>query len=1132
MTTTSAGRESYDCPTTDRSRVGTLITETATPEHDTPPLDEGELADEAVRRVLTWLDAATSAADVDERDAAERLHQLIEDDDGVAFTMQFVDRVIRPDDHGAAADQLHDLVTSDRSLPGFLGPIDRVMLAVGGRLAPLLPRIVMPLARRRMRQIVGHLVVDAGDPGLRRHLASRRSDGFDLNVNLLGEAVLGEREAARRLAATVALLDQPDVDYVSVKISAVASQLNHWAWEESVDRISERLRVILRAADERGTFVNLDMEEYQDLELTIDAFCGVLDEDEFVGVDAGIVLQAYLPDSFDALQRLVAWATTRVRHGGAGLKIRLVKGANLAMEQVDAAMYGWIQAPYATKAETDANFKRCVDWALTPERTSAVRYGIGSHNLFDIAFARLVAEERNVTDRVGIEMLEGMAPGEARAIRDELGGLLLYTPIVDPADFDVAISYLFRRLEENAAPGNFLRAAAALEPGTATFATQEHAFRAAVHGRWLVSSGTRRRVDRTRRRHGPTRTSMPFDNDPETDPTLAANRRWARQAVTTPPDPVHTTVDASLARMDERIAIARSAQRAWHAVDGADRRRMLHAVGDELDRRRQDLVAAMVHEGHKTIAQADPEVCEAIDFAHYYATRIDDLEDDAATFVPFGVVAVIPPWNFPVAIPTGGVLASLAAGNAVILKPAPQTPRCAELVAECCWAAGISGDIVQYVRAPEDEVGQRLVCGADAVILTGAASTAELFRSWKPDLRLFAETSGKNAMIITPHADIDLAVADLVASAFGHAGQKCSAASLAICVDDVYRSERFRRQLRDAVESLAVGPSTSLATTMNGLIEKPGDDLRRALTTLEPGEEWLVEPHRVGGNDRVWSPGVRLGVRLDSWFHRTECFGPVLGVMEAGSLDEAIEIQNSSRFGLTGGLQSLDPDEIDRWVADVEVGNAYVNRTITGAIVQRQPFGGWKRSSVGSGAKAGGPNYVRQLGTWVPTAEPSPESSRWSEAAREDDRRWWAAEYSVDHDPSGLFCESNVFRYRPLPTVAVRVANGMPSALVERVRAAARQCGVTMVESWEAEETDKAFADRVGHLGVSRVRMIGTPGVALRRAAAAANVHLIDEAVTCSGRLELAHYLREQSVSETLHRFGNLVVRRRTEPPG
>ena len=308
-----------------------------------PPLPD-DVADRVVERVRLWLTRG-SARDDDEatsaRVAADRLHQVIDDPDGVAFTMRFVDRVIRPDDHAVAAEELHELVL-DQPLPSFLGPVDRMLLRVGAQLAPMLPGVVMPLARRRMRQIVGHLVVDARRRALRQHLGQRRAQGYRLNVNLLGEAVLGEAEADARLQRTIDLLGTGDIDYVSIKISSVASQLEHWAWDDSRRRIDDRLRTVFRAAATSGTFVNLDMEEYHDLELTLDAFTTVLGESEFTSLSAGIVLQTYLPDSFPALVHLVEWASERARHGGAAIKGRLLKGAALSMARVEAAWAGLI----------------------------------------------------------------------------------------------------------------------------------------------------------------------------------------------------------------------------------------------------------------------------------------------------------------------------------------------------------------------------------------------------------------------------------------------------------------------------------------------------------------------------------------------------------------------------------------------------------------------------------------------------------------------------------------------------------------------------------------------------------------------------------------------------------------------
>ena len=1083
------------------------------------------LADEAVERVGRWLDAAGRAVSRRDRVAARRLAGVVTDPSATGFAMRFVDRVVRPEDPSVAAGQLASLV-QQAQLPSFLSRLDRMLLRAGAWLGPRLPRLVMPLAQHRMRGLVGHLVVDSEPERMAAHLRSRAAEGFSLNVNMLGEAVLGDQEARRRHREVLDTLAQPDVDYVSVKVSSVVSQLNPWDFDGSLQRVVQALRPLLRAAASTvpATFLNLDMEEYHDLELTTAAFRMLLEEPEFAALDAGVVLQAYLPDSYAALQDLVVWHNGLSAGGRrtGSIKIRLVKGANLAMERVEAAMHGWPQAPYGTKADTDANYKRCLDWVLTPERTASVRIGVASHNLFDVAWADLVAGRRDVRDRVEFEMLEGMAPAQARLLRDDGWGVLLYTPAVAERDFDVAIAYLFRRLEENASDENFIHHLFGLEPGSAAFEAEAAKFRAAVARRWSVPDRPRRRQDR-RRESGSAEPAAGFLNEPDTDPALAGNRAWARGIVSRRWPGPETPVTRDAAAVDRVVKAAAAAQPVWAARPPRERRDALWRIASELARRRGDLVAAMVHEGRKTIAEADPEVSEAIDFARWYGDRALDLSgSELARFEPYGTVLVVPPWNFPVAIPSGGTLAALAAGNAAILKPAPETGGCAEVVAQCCWAAGLPSELVAFVRTPDDDIGRHLVThpSVDAVILTGAYETAEMFLSWKPEMRLMAETSGKNAMVITPNADIDLAVADLVASAFGHSGQKCSAASLAVCVGDTYSSTRLRRQLTDAVNSLNVGPSTDLPTTMGPTIKAPEGKLLRALTRLDDGEEWLVEPQQLG--EQTWTPGVRLGVQPGSWFARTECFGPVLGLMAAESLEEAIAIQNSTAYGLTGGIHTLDPTEISRWTDAVEVGNAYINRGTTGAIVRRQPFGGWKQSSVGSGAKAGGPNYVASLGTWRPV-ESGLSDDEWLAAARASDAAAWQTEFGVEHDPSGLFCESNVFRYRPLPRVALRCEADARPRGVARARHAARRGGVELVESNAADEASAEFAARLGALGVERVRVVGTCSHELRDASNEAGVHVADDPVTADGRVEGLHYLREQAISRTTHRYGNVL---------
>jgi RHH-type proline utilization regulon transcriptional repressor/proline dehydrogenase/delta 1-pyrroline-5-carboxylate dehydrogenase len=474
------------------------------------------------------------------------------------------------------------------------------------------------------------------------------------------------------------------------------------------------------------------------------------------------------------------------------------------------------------------------------------------------------------------------------------------------------------------------------------------------------------------------------------------------------------------------------------------------------------------------------------------------------------------------------MLAALASGSGVILKPAPQTPATGRLSVECCLEAGVPPDLVAFLPVPEDDTGRRLITHpeVDAVVLTGAHDTARLFTSWDPERRIHAETSGKNALVVTATADLDAAVADLVDSAFGHGGQKCSAASLALVEASVYDGPDFLRRLADATMSLTVGSAADPATTVSALIGVPAGPLDRALRQLDDGESWLVPPEPLDDGHRLWRPAVRIGVRPGSWFHRTECFGPVLGVIRVADLEEAIAVQNAVDFGLTGGIHSLDPAEVERWTDRVEVGNAYVNRGTTGAIVRRQPFGGWKRSSVGPTAKAGGPNYVLTLGRWHSTDAIAVERARVSFAEA------WSTEYSREHDPSGLRFESNVLRYRPLPGVILRAGDTVTDEEIEIARLAATTCGTVLEVSTPTPragsgsvtvESDDALAARLADSGAARVRLLAGGSNDLRLAAVDAGLAVDDNPIVDHGRIELLRWLREQSVTATTHRYGTVV---------
>src|SRR5262245_43173336 len=595
-----------------------------------------DLAHRAVELAEALLREARAQQTPDEHAQARKLARMIADPHGKELTIALADQAFRSHRPERIADQLAHLLER-YGVPQYMDWWERVALLLGGAMAHYLPSLVVPSIVNRLRHETQNVILPGEEEDLRRYLEMRRSAGLRLNLNQLGEAILGEAEAARRLHAYLALLARDDVEYISVKVSSVFSQIDLVAFRATVARVAERLRTLYRTAarhhyqhaDGRVTpkFINLDMEEYRDLELTMIAFCEVLDEPEFLPLSAGIVLQAYLPDSHRAQRAITEWARARRARGGAPIKLRIVKGANLAMERIEAAVHGWPQAPYETKPEVDANYKRMVDFGCRPEHAEAVHLGIASHNLFDIAFGLVLRAVRRVEPWVEFEMLEGMANHQARAVQARAGGLLLYAPVVRAADFHSAIAYLVRRLDENTASENFLRHVFDLEPGSPEWTAERDRFLAAFERIEGLPDAPRRtqnrdiEADRARPASIVHPADSRFANEPDTDWTSAANRAWIERVVlewqARPPEDIPLEIDGDFtpgARqaegldpsqpgkpayryalgdrgdVDRALAAALRAQPAWAALGAEKRGARLEACAIELGRRRGERI--------------------------------------------------------------------------------------------------------------------------------------------------------------------------------------------------------------------------------------------------------------------------------------------------------------------------------------------------------------------------------------------------------------------------------------------------------------------------------------------------------------------------------------------------------------
>ena len=1074
----------------------------------------------------------------------KRFTRLFKDPKAISVTVSLTDEVMRIT---SAKDSVRILrkAAKDSTVAGF-GLFNTFGLKLIASISRVFPKPVLFAVHTQVKLLSKGIILPAESKKLSRQIKKRAKKGIRLNINVLGEAVLGEDEANERFERVMQMMQRPEVDYVSVKLSSVASQIISLDRKGTLERVSEKLRHIYRTSIATNTFVNLDMEEFRDLRLTVDAFKLVLNEGEFKNLYAGLVLQAYLPESHEVFAELVDWSLERHKQSGGVVKIRLVKGANLAMEKAEAELHGWVAAPYQSKADVDASYSRLLDTALRSEHAKAVRIGVASHNLFHIAFALEIAKKRNVMEQLDLEMLEGMANPEALAIAKRSMRILLYAPVTRADDFASAVAYLVRRLDENTAVENYLRSSFEIGTNPAKFNEQSDRFLASASQRHEISTKS------IRHKNHKFEINDGFENAPNADITkldfLNKLDKEIAAVLKLPIEEIPIVIDgkeifdrtqiegndpgdnakvwykysvAKFSDIDTAVKIAKKSVVGWNEIGGNDRAVILKKFGQIAHDEQEESIAIMSRDAGKTVSEADPEVSEAIDFANYYALSAISLDLERQSS-PVGVVVVVPPWNFPYAIPTGGICAALAAGNTVIFKSAPETVATSWHLVNQLWKAGVPKNVLQFVSTEDNEVGQALVSHEDvnAVILTGGYSTALLFASWKNELNLLAETSGKNSMVLSACCDIDVAVKDLVQSAFGHAGQKCSAASLAIVDKNIYENPNFKKQLIDAVKSLKVGPGYNYSTMVGPIIKSAESNLQRALTQLDEGEQWLLEPEQLDEAGLLWSPGVKTGVKPGSWSHLNEWFGPVLAIMVSPNLETSVNWQNATDYGLTAGIQSLDPKECEYWIENVEAGNLYVNRGVTGAIVNRQPFGGWRRSSVGATAKAGGANYVATLRNWNQMKHFLP--------MKEAANKWLKStgEMAIDH--SGLSVEQNIQRYRRFKKgFLVRIESGTSKdeldflnwlkvdlGVITRLSSDSLIPGLAnlVVESADEFAHHAKEFDRVRWLSaeVPPVNELMKNGISCDR-----------RPITSRGDIEISRWFLEQSVSITQHRYGN-----------
>ncbi|MGY5354835.1 proline dehydrogenase family protein [Wenyingzhuangia sp. IMCC45467] len=1067
---------------------------------------------------------------------ADRLKTIIEVPESKHFLIQMMDVAFRSKNYKKVANHVIHLLKTHKNYQALFTPVENLLLKAFTVVGKITPTFSVSIMLKKIQATSSDVVFFINSKKFKKHAQKRKEQNITLNVNLIGEALIGEDEAQKRILGYLALLNRKDVNYISIKISTIFSQISSLAHDDTVEKLSTRLSMfydeILKIEKETGIqkFVNLDMEEYKDLEITFDVFIKTLSLPEYKNIRAGIVLQAYIPEMIHYYRKLYKWANERVNNGGSSVKVRLVKGANMEMEMTESSIEDWPLATYSTKPETDANYKKILSEMLTPQSARVVNVGVASHNIFDISYALQLVKENQLEDCVDFEMLEGMANQTVDNLLAEKVNLLLYTPTVKENQYNAAIAYLVRRLDEGTQDGNFLKEGYNLEIGSEKWNSLKEEFLKSISLMENLNTVANRKQDRYK--DDSPKIMQGFHNVPNTDWNLPQNIAWAqkiREDWKTPENIIGTTIPVvgdldNNERYDIKVnnwsgtppwsyemAIKEDYQKAidstteWQNYSVEQRAHLLKKAAIEIEKNRADLIGVAVAELGKTVKEVDVEVSEAIDFANFYAESSLEIAKEF-TSDDQGINLVLSPWNFPIAIPIGGALASLAAGKKVILKPSTNASACAYLTCKCLWAAGIPKDALYFLPCEESILDDFLSTGNifDAVILTGGTETAHFLLERNPQLNLYAETGGKNSTIVTSLADKEQAAINIVQSAFGNAGQKCSATSLLILTEDVFNDQEFKTLLKDAAKSKVFGNPWDFATEIGPLAVPISEKIKHVIQNT-PDNQWLVKP-RLNGNHML-SPGIIWDVTTDDYSYQNELFGPILSVLKATDLKDAVKIANNVDYGLTAGIESLDDNEIEYWNNNIEAGNKYVNRSTTGAIVQRQPFGGIKASCFGFGMKAGGINYVLQF------TNIKSKTTDW----KKDYQKWYDELFVKKIDYVNLRGQYNICSYIPYKEILLLYDVHTPQKHIDKVEYIAKLLNIPLIKDTCGNALKHYPKD------FTCVRALGVLSDHFLIRCHQNAIPVYDKEPRNSGRMELLNYLIEQSYSHNYHRYGNLM---------
>jgi RHH-type proline utilization regulon transcriptional repressor/proline dehydrogenase/delta 1-pyrroline-5-carboxylate dehydrogenase len=908
-------------------------------------------------------------------------------------------------------EHIQEYFARDENIPAVL-KFGAKSAGIGGRLGT---KMLGKLIRKNLESMALQFIIGSAIPDTIKNIGKLRKKNFAFTLDILGEATVSEKEADLYVENYMNLLeglrqaqsnwpplvrtdstldwgDSPKVN-VSIKPTALYSQINPADFKGSVEHILDRLKPVYRKIVELNGFMCIDTEMRKCKEITFELYRRLRSDSEFKDYPhLGLAMQVYLKNSDRDIDLMLEWA----RRQHLPISIRLVKGAYWDYEIVVARQSGWPIPVYTNKAETDTAFERSAEKIL--RNHDICHIACASHNVRSVCSVIELARSLQVPeDRYEFQVLYGMAEPFRNALMQMTGRVRLYCP---QGELLPGMAYLIRRLLENTSNESFLRqtfvegreleqllkapnASIGEEDGKTA---EDHPDRSDTQS-GLGSFSNQAFAD----------FSLPEIRNAFTDAISRVKKNLGKtyplfiggQEITT-----ETTVDSvNPARPDEIIGrvsqagkeeiadavrVAKDAFQTWRDTPVHERAAYLLEAAKKARKRIYELVAWQVLEAGKQWNQAYNDVAEAIDFLEYYAREMVRLaspqylghapgEINEYFYQPKGVAVVIAPWNFPLAISCGMCAAAIVTGNCVLYKPSNQTPVVGYTLLQILQEANLPPGVFNFTPGSGAVIGDFLIdhpqvsliafTGSMEVglrIIQRAGHTPENQPSVK---KVIAEMGGKNAIIIDDDADLDEAIPNVIDSAFAYQGQKCSACSRVIVLDTIY--DRFIERLINAVRSVKIGPAEDPANFMGPVIDRSAQKSILKYIELAGQEGTILYSSDVPDKGYYVPITIVDGITPENRLAQEEIFGPVLAVMRAGNFDQALEWANSTRFALTGGVFSRSPEHLQRCRKEFRVGNLYFNRGCTGAIVERQPFGGFKMSGVGS--KAGGPDYLLQF---------------------------------------------------------------------------------------------------------------------------------------------------------------------------